>query len=91
MYKMSQNLQNLSFLMNMSYNKQNTTRDNVNVQSHDQEKSTLNSTINAYSRAHTLTNEKIIKSPFHIKNKIKQNSDKYLVTTDFQIGTMVLI
>ena len=37
------------------YNKRITTRDNVNVQSHDQEVSKLNSTINANSGAHTLT------------------------------------
>ena len=37
------------------YNKQITTCDNSNVQSHDQEESKLNSTINARSGAHTLT------------------------------------
>ena len=37
------------------YNKRITTRDNVNVRSHDQEKSKLNSTIDANSGAHTLT------------------------------------
>ena len=43
------------------YNKRITTRDNSNVQSHDQEESNLNSTINANSGAHTLTREQIIK------------------------------
>ena len=36
------------------YNKRITTRDNGNVQSHDQEESKLNSTNNANSGAHTL-------------------------------------
>ena len=39
------------------YNKQFTTRDIGNVQSHDQEESKLNSTINANSGAHTLTHD----------------------------------
>ena len=39
------------------YNKRITTRDNGNVQSHDQEEITLNSTINAESGTHTLTQE----------------------------------
>ena len=39
------------------YNKRITTRDNGNVQSHDQEESKLNSTINANSGAHTLTHD----------------------------------
>ena len=43
------------------YNKRITTRDNGNVQSHDQEESKLNSTINANNRAHTLAGDKIIK------------------------------
>ena len=37
------------------YNKRIATRDNGNVQSHDQEGSKLNSTINANSGAHTLS------------------------------------
>ena len=36
-------------------NKWTATRDNGNVQSHDQEESKLNSTVNANSGAHTLT------------------------------------
>ena len=36
------------------YNKRITTRDNGNVQSHDQAESKLNSTITANSAAHTL-------------------------------------
>ena len=42
------------------YNKQITTRDNANVQFHDQEESKLNSTINVNKGAHTLTHDKII-------------------------------
>ena len=50
------------------YNKRITTRDNGNVQFHDQEESKLNSTININSGAHTLTHDKIIKSPFNKNN-----------------------
>ena len=50
------------------YNKRVTTFNNGDVQSHDQEKSKLNSTINANSVAHTLTDDKIKKSPFNKKN-----------------------
>ena len=39
------------------YNKQITTRDNGNVQSHDKEESKLNGTITANSGAHTLTHD----------------------------------
>ena len=39
------------------YNKRITTRDNGNAQSHDKEKSKLNSTITANSGAHTRTND----------------------------------
>ena len=49
-------------------NKRITTRDNGNVQSHDQEESKLNSTISENSGAHTLTHDKIIKSPFNKNN-----------------------
>ena len=38
-------------------NKRITTRDKGNIQSHDQEESNLNSTINANSGAHTLTDD----------------------------------
>ena len=41
----------------MHYIKRITTRDNVNVQSHDKEESKLNSTITANSGAHTLTHD----------------------------------
>ena len=59
----------------MYYNKRVTTRNNSNVQSHDQKESRLNSIINANSGAHTLTHNKIIKNSFNknsfttIKNK----------------------
>ena len=49
------------------YNKCITTRDDVNVQSPNQEESKLNSTINANIGAHA--HVKIIKNPFS-KNKI---------------------
>ena len=39
------------------YNKRITTPDNGNVQSHDQEEIKVNSTINAKSGAHTLTQD----------------------------------
>ena len=38
------------------------------IQSHDQEKSKLNNTINANSGAHTFTHYKIIKSLFNKSN-----------------------
>ena len=47
-------MKNLSY---KNYNKQITTRENGNVQSHDQEESRLNSTINANSGAHRLTHD----------------------------------
>ena len=43
------------------YNKRITTRDNGNVQSHDQEESKLNSTIITNTGAHILTYDQIIK------------------------------
>ena len=39
------------------YNKQITARDNNNVQSHDQEESKLNSSINVNSGVHILTHD----------------------------------
>ena len=57
-------------------NKQIITRDNVNVQSHDQEESKFNSSIIANSGAHTPAYDKIIKSPFNKNNlaTIKKNN-----------------
>ena len=49
------------------YNKRITTRDNGNVQPHDQEESKLNSTITANSGAHTPTHEKIIKKVYTLR------------------------
>ena len=46
------------------YNNQITNHGNGNVQSHDQEESKLNSTINVNSGPHALTQDKMIKSPF---------------------------
>ena len=50
------------------YNKRITTHDNGSVQFHDQSESKLNSAIIKNIGAHTLTHDKIIKSPFHKKN-----------------------
>ena len=50
-------MQNLRY---KHYNKRITTRDNDNVQFHDQEESKLNSTINVNKGAHTLTHDKIV-------------------------------
>ena len=57
------------------YNKQIRIRGNGNVQSHDQKESKLNSKINANSGAHTLSHDKIIKSPLN-KNNIATNKSK---------------
>ena len=46
----------------MYYNKQIKTRDNGNVQFHDQRQNKLNSTNNTNSGVHTLIHDKIIKS-----------------------------
>ena len=48
-------------------NKRIRTRDNGNVQSHDQEESKLNSTINGNSGTHTLTYDQIIKKIHSIR------------------------
>ena len=40
-----------------NYNERITTRDNGNVQSHDQKESKLNSTISTNNGAHTLTHD----------------------------------
>ena len=50
------------------YNRRITICDNGNVQSHDQEESKLNSTINANSGTRTLTHDKIVKSSFNNNN-----------------------
>ena len=50
----------------MYYNKQIKTRDNGNVQFHDQRENKLNSTNNTNSGAHTLTHDKI--NPFIMNN-----------------------
>ena len=52
------------------YNKLITTSDNGNVQSHDQEESILNNNVNSNSGAHTLTQDKIIKSIYNINNVV---------------------
>ena len=69
------------------YNKWITILNNRNVQSHDQEESKWNSTMNANSSAHILPHDKIIKSPFNKKNN--QNSNKYFITRACRIGTVV--
>ena len=45
-----------------------TTRDNGNVQYHDQEKRKLNSTTNAKNGVHTLTHDKIVKTALNKNN-----------------------
>ena len=49
------------------YNKRITTSNNGNVQSHDKEESTLNSTISANSGARTRTHDQIIKKVHSIR------------------------
>ena len=62
------------------YNKRITTCDNGNVQSDDQEKNKLSSTINANSGVHTLTHDQIIikKSPFNKNNVATIKTNKIL-------------
>ena len=76
-------------------NEQIATRDNGNVQSHDQEESKLNSTINTNSGAHTLKDDKIIKSPLNENNlgtiQSIQHSNKDLITSVCRISTMWFI
>ena len=50
------------------YNKRVTTCDSGKKNISEQEESKLNSTINANSGAHALTDDKIIKSPFNRNN-----------------------
>ena len=68
-------LNNIILLRCEYYNKRITTRDNGNVQSHDQEESKLNSTINANSGAHTITHDIITKLPFD-KSNVATNKSK---------------
>ena len=67
----------ITMISNYDYNKQITTRDNVNIQSDDQDKkeNKLNSSIIANSGAYTLTYDIIIKSPFG-KNNVATIKDK---------------
>ena len=73
------------------YNKRITTRDNGNVKFHDQEKIKLSSTVIAKGCAHTLTEDKIVKSSFN-KNKAtikkKYSSNQYLNTRVCQTHKM---
>ena len=71
------------------YNKRILTRGNGNVQSHDQEESKLNITINGNSGAYTLTHDKIIKSPFN-KNNAAIGFTCYLVSGDISICLPIL-
>ena len=75
------------------YNKQIATRDNGNVESHDQEESKLNSTNNVNSGPHALTHDKLIKNPLSRNNlatiKSKQIFNKDLIAWDCQIDKMV--
>ena len=73
-------------------NKRLTTRDDHNIQSHDQEESKLNSTINANSGVHTLTSDNIIKTPSNKNNvatmKGKENFNSDLVTRTCRVRAM---
>ena len=57
------------------YNKRIPTRDDGNVWSHDPEESKLRRIINMNSGSHTLSDVKIIESPFN-KNSIVINQNK---------------
>ena len=57
------------------YNKRITTRNNENVQSHDQEESKLNSTTNADSGAHLLTDDKIMIKVINCNLMINDKTD----------------
>ena len=85
----------LKKVKNKSYNKQITTHDNGNNQSHEQEESKLNHTINTNSGAHTLTHDKITKNPSDKNNvatiKRKQNSRRNHITRVGRIGKLVLM
>ena len=64
-------LKNLTvFLRYKYYNKQIPIRDDGNNWFHDSQKSKFSSTINVKSGAHTLTDVKIIKSPFNKNNTV---------------------
>ena len=71
------------------YNKGITTRDNGNVQNHDQEESKLNSAIIAISGAHTVTDSFNKNIAAAVKSKL--NSNKDFITRASQIGTLVPI
>ena len=76
-------------------NKWITTRDNGNVQFHDQEESKLNIIINADSVGLRLIHDKTMKSLLNkskpVATKSKWNSNKYIVTGACGIGTMMPI
>ena len=58
-------------------NKGIATRNNGNLQFHDQEESKLNSTIDVNSSAYTLTHNKIINNEF-IQNESRGNYEKQI-------------
>ena len=67
------------------YNKRITTHDNGNVESHDKEESTSNSTISTNSGAHILTHDQIIKkSPFD-KNNLTNNKTNKILTRSYYL------
>ena len=73
-------------LSNKDYNKRITTHDNGNVQSHDQEKRKLNSTINTNSGDHityTWLNNKKVNS---IKNKVATIKANKILTKILLLG-----
>lgn len=77
----------------MYYNKWINNDEKSNVQSHNQEKSKMNSTLIANSRAYTLIDHKIIKIPFDNNNKEtiknKYNSKQNVITRVYELGSMM--
>ena len=68
--------------------KRRTFRHNVNVQSHDQEESKLNSTIISNSDIHTFIDDRIIQSPF---SESINNETSTIFEQEHYIGTITLI
>ena len=68
------------------YKKHITTRDNGKVQSHEQEQSKVNSTININSSAHTLTHYQIIKKSSFNKNNIATIKTNKILTKIFLLN-----
>ena len=67
-------------------NKQIKTCDNGNVQSHDQEESKMNSTINANSGAHTLAYDQMIKKNRSNKKNVATIKTNKILTKTLLLG-----